>query len=124
MIIHQKDSAWQLDEYKIDEEGKSVSGIRKSLPAERLSYKIIRQDKDAHKISCNPNPYDELHLYINEFTSDSCGRTVLAHQNLGHIEVYRELTVLRLILRGFLMLLFILVLIALLLAPILKLLID
>ncbi|WMI67322.1 hypothetical protein [Mangrovimonas sp. YM274] len=75
VVIHTKGHIWHLDEFVLNENEKTISGICTSLNEAHKSLKP-RESKRVHQYTKKQEPLNELHFYINSTEAPRFGNEV------------------------------------------------
>jgi hypothetical protein len=91
VIVHEGDSAWQLDNYKLNDDNTAVNGELKTLPSERYGFKNVNPNGTNIAPDTNSYPFDEMHVKITGLIIDSTGKVVLHNDSIKEIQVYNKI---------------------------------
>ncbi|MBL0341835.1 MAG: hypothetical protein IPP71_13405 [Bacteroidetes bacterium] len=91
VIVHEGDTAWQLNDYKLNNDNTAITGDLKPLPNERYSYKKVNPNATNIAQDSNAYPFDEMHVKVTGLIKDSTGKVVLHNDSIKEIQVYNKI---------------------------------
>ena len=91
VIVHEGDTAWQLNDYKLNTDNTAITGELKPLPPERFCFKKVNPDATNIAQDTNAYPFDEMHVRVSGFIKDSTGKVILHNDSIREIQVYNKI---------------------------------
>ena len=90
VIVHEGDTAWQLNDYKLNNDNTAITGELKPLPPERFCYKKVNPDATNIAQDTNAYPFDEMHVRVSGILRDSTGKVILHNDSISEIQIYNK----------------------------------
>lgn len=91
VIVHEGDTAWQLNDYKLNNENNAITGELRPLPKERFCYKKVDPNATNIALDSNVYPFDEMHVRVTGLIKDSTGKVILHNDSIKEIQVYNKI---------------------------------